>query len=187
MRRKCQFALAGPGGHHHRRGVAGDSAPGTCLASQSDQGMSQLDILRSELELAKKTMSLLEEGLESIAQEQAESEEEKVESPATTSAADEGESVDLVRVESLELEVERLRVEALRVEVLEEKIAALELSASSREKELLLIIEEKERRLTRCPTARPKRSDRKPSLARTSSAVSSSFTSRVVGVSTCVR
>lgn len=148
LRRKCQFALAGPGGHHHRRGVAGDPAPGTCLASLSDQGMSQLDILRSELELAKKTMSLLEEGLESIAQEQAESEEEKVESPATTSAADEGESVDLVRVESLELEVERLRVEALRVEVLEEKIAALELSASSREKELLLIIEEKERRLT---------------------------------------
>ena len=53
-----------------------------------------------------------------------------------------------VAVAQLELELEKLRVQALRVEVLEEKINAIEISARAREKELLLLLEEKDKSLT---------------------------------------
>jgi len=62
--------------------------------------------------------------------------------PQAGEGASSSSSLELAR---LELEVEKLQLQTMKQDVLEEKIRAVELSASAREKELLMIIAEKER------------------------------------------
>jgi len=133
----------------------------------------KLQVLRRELDQARKAMALLEEGMRTIFDEEGgeavttrnslaeeargtfslkrkefdPKEWPRNEDDLRASLALARRETSLERAE-LELEVERLQVESVRVDALEEKIRALEVSAAAREKELLLVIAEKERTIT---------------------------------------
>jgi hypothetical protein len=132
--------------------------------AQSQAALAQMEALKLELEETKGKMANIEKEL--AAQQTTEKAEKSLgpllsefkqmlqEHQEGSSGNDEDaeEEVALVQyraeVGQLELEIEKLKVKTLKMEVLEEKVEASELAARTREKELLVLLEEKDRAIS---------------------------------------